>query len=175
MKVFERAAMLAFATVALGAMAFAAGQNLPAGDGKDLVEKQCTSCHDAGPITAKKATKEEWTDVMKSMQAYGASVTDKDFVTIVDYLTKSFGKGGATASDPVAKKAADDAGLPEGEGRELVATQCTTCHDLAGVKMQKLTAAEWKDIVNGMVSYGAKLTEAQVTQASDYLGKAYPK
>ena len=70
MKVFERAAMWAWATVALAAMAFAAGQELPAGDGKEIVEKQCTACHDT-PIAEKKATKEEWTEVVKYMQAYG--------------------------------------------------------------------------------------------------------
>ena len=174
MKTFERAAMWAWATIALAAMAFAAGQNLPAGDGKELVEKQCTACHDATPIVEKKATKEDWTEVVKNMQAYGLAIEDADFAKVVDYLSTNFGAGAAPAPAG-GTSAADKEGLPAGEGRELVAVECTSCHDLANVKNKMLSQDEWKDVVNSMVSYGAKLDDAQVTSVTDYLAKAYPK
>ena len=174
MKAFERAAMWAWATVALAAMAFAAGQNLPAGDGKEIVEKRCTACHDATPIVEKKGTKETWTETVKNMQAYGLTINDADFAKVVDYLSKNFSADGAPAAGGTTS-AADKEGLPAGEGRELVAVECMTCHDLMNVKAQKLTKDEWKDVVNNMVSYGAKLNDAQVTSVTDYLAKAYPK
>ena len=177
MKKFEKFAMVAWATIALAAMAFAAGQSLPAGESKDLVEKNCTSCHDATPIVEKKASKEEWTEVLKNMQAYGLTVSDADFAKIVDYLAANFGTGAAPAQGGggAAQSPADEWGLPAGEGRDVVATACTGCHDLEGVKNKKLTVAEWKDIVNNMVGYGATLSDAQVTAVSEYLAKAYPK
>jgi mono/diheme cytochrome c family protein len=173
MKKLEKIAMVAWVTIALAAMAFAAGQNLPAGEGKEIIEKNCTSCHDATPIVEKKATKEVWTEVVKSMQSYGLSINDADFAKVVNYLATHFGtapaQGGGTASK------ADEFALPAGEGRELVAVQCTTCHDLEGVKTKKLTAVEWKEVVNNMVAYGAALKDTEVTQISDYLAKAFPK
>jgi len=177
MKVLEKAAMWGFATIALAAMAFAAGQDLPAGDAKPMVEKTCTACHDAGPIMQKKQSKEEWTDTVKSMQSYGAQVSDKDFVTIVDYLTKNFGKGDAAPAGDAAKakSPADDFGLPAGEGRDLVATTCTACHDLENVKMKKASKDEWSDIVNSMVSYGAKVSDPEFKTITEYLSKAFPK
>ena len=125
----------------------------------------------------KKATKEEWTEVLKNMQAYGLTVSDADFAKIVDYLAANFGTGAAPAQGGggAAQSPADEWGLPAGEGRDVVATACTGCHDLEGVKNKKLTVAEWKDIVNNMVGYGATLSDAQVTAVSEYLAKAYPK
>jgi cytochrome c5 len=176
MRAFYKAAMGILATTTLAAVAFAASQDLPADDAKPLVEKTCTACHDAKNIVQKKASKDEWTDVVKSMQSYGAVVSDKDFPTIVNYLTAHFGNGpapsgggGATASK------ADEYGLPAGEGREMVATACTACHDLEQVKSQKISKDEWKDLVTKMVSYGANLDATQVTTVTDYLSKAYPK
>ena len=41
----------AFAVVGFTAVTAALAQNLPDGDGKDMVEKICSGCHDLSPIT----------------------------------------------------------------------------------------------------------------------------
>ena len=51
MRVFVNLAVSVFATVALAAIAFAAGQELPAGEGKAVVEGKCTLCHDLAKVT----------------------------------------------------------------------------------------------------------------------------
>ena len=67
-------------------------QDLPDGAGKDLVLKVCTQCHDLNRITSKQRTKEEWNDLIDKMAARGARASDEEFETIVNYLTKYFGK-----------------------------------------------------------------------------------
>lgn len=42
-------------------------------------------------------------------------------------------------------------GLPEGEGRELVADTCGACHSLQLVMQQRRSAARWEQIVGQMV------------------------
>ena len=67
-------------------------QDLPDGAGKDLVMNVCTVCHDLTRITSKKKTKDEWNDTVDKMAARGAKASDEEFETIVNYLTKNFGK-----------------------------------------------------------------------------------
>jgi competence protein ComEA len=68
-------------------------QDLPDGAGKDLVMNVCTACHELARITSKKKTKDEWNDTVDKMAARGAKASDEEFETIVNYLTKYFGKG----------------------------------------------------------------------------------
>ncbi len=67
-------------------------QDLPDGVGKDLVMTVCTQCHDTARIVNKKKTKDEWNELVDSMAARGAKASDEEFDTIVNYLTKYFGK-----------------------------------------------------------------------------------
>jgi Quinohemoprotein amine dehydrogenase A, alpha subunit, haem binding len=67
------------------------GQDLPDGDGKDLVLKVCTVCHEATRIASKKRTKEEWNETVDKMAARGAKASDEEFETIVNYLAKYLG------------------------------------------------------------------------------------
>jgi mono/diheme cytochrome c family protein len=67
-------------------------QDLPDGAGKELVMTVCTQCHDTARIVTKKKTKDEWNELVDSMAARGAKASDEEFDTIVNYLTKYFGK-----------------------------------------------------------------------------------
>lgn len=65
---------------------------LPDGEGKDLVENVCTSCHDLDTAIDAKHTDSEWKAIVDSMAARGADATPAQFATIVKYLAKNFGK-----------------------------------------------------------------------------------
>jgi competence protein ComEA len=89
--------LITFSVLALFAVAGAIApraqaQDLPDGPGKDVVVKACTSCHDADNITSKKHTKAEWKEVVDTMVAYGAEVSDEQTEIITTYLAKYFGK-----------------------------------------------------------------------------------
>src|SRR5579862_8435261 len=70
----------------------AVAQDLPAGPGKELVENICAACHGTDVITAQKNTAQGWKSIVDDMVSRGAGGTDDELKTIVEYLTKNFGK-----------------------------------------------------------------------------------
>jgi competence protein ComEA len=70
----------------------ASAQDLPEGKGKDVVDQICSSCHGPDLITSRRASKEEWNDIVGDMISRGASATSEQIQTIKDYLTKYFGQ-----------------------------------------------------------------------------------
>jgi hypothetical protein len=50
----------------------------------------CSSCHDAGLIRSTQATKEEWFEIVKRMNALDAGVSARDADVLVDYLATKY-------------------------------------------------------------------------------------
>lgn len=63
--------------------------------------------------------------------------------------------------------------LPPGPARKTVERVCGTCHELNVVTDKKLERAQWQDIVNEMIGFGAKLSKGQVTDVVNYLAKNF--
>ena len=63
--------------------------------------------------------------------------------------------------------------LPDGPGRRILQVSCTTCHDLDEVTKFKgyYTRAQWRDVVQTMVDYGAKLQPGEADVLADYLNE----
>ena len=77
----------------------------------------------------------------------------------------------------VASPLAQDQGLPEGAGKKILQTSCTTCHELDEVTKFKgyYTRAQWRDVVVTMVDYGAKLQPTDIDVLADYLAEHFGK
>jgi len=67
-----------------------AGAKLPPGEGRDLVMKVCTKCHDPSIAATEDLDGPGWKDLVNQMAANGAQGSDADFDQIVAYLTKAF-------------------------------------------------------------------------------------
>lgn len=57
---------------------------------KELIQKSCTSCHDAEKVKDVKGTKEKWTEVITTMVGMGAPLDDKQVKLVVDYLARTY-------------------------------------------------------------------------------------
>jgi mono/diheme cytochrome c family protein len=70
----------------------------------------------------------------------------------------------------VAARVADD-DLPDGEGKKILLSSCTSCHELSEVTKFRgyYNRAQWRDIVVTMMEYGAPIDEKQVDVLADYL------
>jgi competence ComEA-like helix-hairpin-helix protein len=81
-------------TLSLAAVLFGAavGDDLPAGDGKDAVLKMCTNCHELGQVTSAKYPKKFWESVVDDMVSRGAEGTDEEVNSVINYLSRNFGK-----------------------------------------------------------------------------------
>jgi competence protein ComEA len=64
---------------------------LPDGPGKEVVLKKCVACHSVRNVIAKRATADDWAQVVTQMIGRGATMSDDDANTIVDYLADHFG------------------------------------------------------------------------------------
>lgn len=64
--------------------------------------------------------------------------------------------------------------LPSGgPGRELVVSQCGTCHDLGGVVRMRKSRADWEAVILDMVGRGAALVVDDVDPMVAYLADAF--
>jgi cytochrome c5 len=61
------------------------------------------------------------------------------------------------------------------DGEKLFQEHCTACHSLSRATNQRLSAADWKTVVDSMVARGAKLTADEETLVVDYLAANYGK
>ena len=67
----------------------------PAGPGRDVTLATCSKCHSPNNILAMGHDRQGWQDLVLKMVDLGASASEEDLGTIVDYLTKSFPAGTA--------------------------------------------------------------------------------
>ncbi len=97
--------LLALAVCPLFVISIARAQDdIPAGPGKDVVQRVCTACHDLGAVQTMTGDKDTWQSIADDMRSRGADGTDEDFKTVVAYLSKYFGS-------PVNVNTADAKGL----------------------------------------------------------------
>jgi virginiamycin B lyase len=64
--------------------------------------------------------------------------------------------------------------LPEGNGKKIIQTACTVCHELSRITNAGHTAEEWDTIVHNMVMMGATLKNDQIPVVSKYLASYLP-
>lgn len=156
------------------AAAFAAGQGaqLPDGDGKAIVNAACTTCHGVDVITAKSASREDWSGTVDRMKTYGASLDATQTNTVIDYLAKSFGPKGATPA-PAAAPASQDSAAADAAGKALIDEKCAGCHGVDLITGKQASKVDWTATLDRMKSYGASLDDKQTSTLLDYLVKHY--
>jgi DNA uptake protein ComE-like DNA-binding protein len=64
---------------------------LPEGQGKEVVLKKCVSCHTLQNVIARRGNEDDWAQEVSKMVGRGANISDDDADTIVDYLAAHFG------------------------------------------------------------------------------------
>jgi len=94
------------------ALAFAAflsssvlAQQLPDGAGKEILEKQCTTCHTLEIIVDKRNDAKEWRRLVMEMIDRGAEITDEQVPVVVDYLATNWSKPAPPAEKPAEQSA----------------------------------------------------------------------
>ena len=67
---------------------------LPDGDGKKILQAQCTSCHELSEVTKFRGyyNRAQWRDIVITMVEYGADLKKTEIETLADYLAQHLGK-----------------------------------------------------------------------------------
>jgi quinoprotein glucose dehydrogenase len=63
---------------------------LPAGTGRDITIRACSTCHGLDVIANQRLAPQEWTNVVQTMSAKGAVATPAELKAIQSYLAKTF-------------------------------------------------------------------------------------
>jgi hypothetical protein len=68
--------------------------DLPEGEGKKILQAQCTSCHELTEVTKFRGyyNRAQWRDIVVTMVEYGADLKKAEIETLADYLAKHLGK-----------------------------------------------------------------------------------
>jgi len=69
--------------------------------------------------------------------------------------------------------AAMAATMPPGEARELTVRVCAACHEPQRAASLRLTREGWEDVVAKMIGLGARASDAEFKQITDYLATNY--
>lgn len=64
--------------------------------------------------------------------------------------------------------------LPDGEGKDVTAQLCGTCHNLQKVVVSRKGSQEWERTVYDMVARGAQIFPDEADQIAKYLAKSFP-
>jgi hypothetical protein len=65
-------------------------------------------------------------------------------------------------------------GLPPGPGHDVTAQTCLICHGADTITQRHLSVADWKELVDVMVNFGAKADDKQKAEIVDYLSRTFP-
>ena len=153
-------------TIAVASISYAVTQNpLPASPqasqdpGQVTLNRACTVCHTLSEVTKFKGYygRDQWADIVRTMRGDGAQLKDEEVTPLVDYLFKTYGKVEPPAVD----------------GKKLLESSCTGCHDLEMAIGTKRTKSDWEDVISRMIARGASVEDAQVPTLVDYLSKNY--
>ena len=87
-----------------------AAQDLPDAPGKDVTVRICTGCHGAEMWASQRQGQLEWDRTIASMTEKGLTISDADYATVLDYLTKNLGAGKTKAAAPPAAAPVPSAG-----------------------------------------------------------------
>lgn len=156
------AALLLCAGALYESVAFAADE--PA----KLVQAACVGCHTLETVTQKRATKEEWRDIVKTMIEKskvdkGAALKPDEAAEVIEYLAAKYGR--ARTADEVAKR--------DARGKALVESVCILCHEFARISSEALDHDQWAGEIRGMLAEGAPLNDEEFDIVVDYLTKTY--
>lgn len=69
--------------------------DLPEGEGRELVARACTRCHDLAGLAAYKGywNRHRWRSMVATMVQNGAELDAEQAEVVTDYLTRFFGPG----------------------------------------------------------------------------------
>jgi cytochrome c5 len=87
-------------------------------------------------------------------------------------LTLGFLVGALVVNLPV-HGSLQQAGLPEGDGVEIVKSSCLSCHGTHLITEQRLTREKWQGEVNKMINWGAAVDPADKDKLADYLANHF--
>ena len=135
-------------------------QSLPPGEGQDIVQHQCSSCHALKVVTSKRASRQQWSTLVDQMVSRGADVADDDIETVVQYLAKNFGPDPESSSTKSSEQTTIN--VNKATPKELETTLQLSTKDAEAVTHYRAQNGEFKSLqdLNKVPGVDAKKIES---------------
>jgi mono/diheme cytochrome c family protein len=137
--------------------------SLPPGEGRDVVAQACTLCHALNTVLQLRQGADGWRSIVDYMVLHGAQLTPQQADQAVEYLATNFGPG---VNVPQSKTQVD---LPDGTGKDLVASNCVICHGLDRIAASRRTPSDWQSVLTRMQFLGAPVSNSDKKTIAAYL------
>ena len=156
----------AIAGLALTAGMPALAETGDAHGGQQLLTEACVQCHGLRVVRLTRDGRAGWRETVERMVVFGAQLAPAEVDALVSYLAIDFGPGaepmttGPLPPGAVNTQSGDAQGgepvtqLPAGDGRDLVAALCTSCHDAGRILATRRSDASWSRYVEQMLAQG---------------------
>ena len=79
---------------------------LPEGEGREIIQAKCVSCHDAQRVIRVRADRNRWSQIIQNMRAYSQGstlakdLTDREAQLLLDYMGTNYGPSARAAARP---------------------------------------------------------------------------
>lgn len=102
-------------------------EQLPRGEGRDIVAANCILCHTVERIVTSHRARAAWDPLVKLMAMRGCPIDDQQVATVIDYVSKNFGPNHKTSeATPTANSEQAQAAAQNGHAEHSVPSRSGT-------------------------------------------------
>jgi hypothetical protein len=136
-------------------------QAFPDGPGKDILERECSTCHAPDMVRTFGRSPEEWHDIVITMIDQGAKLSDEQVPVLVDYLSKNWPL--KTASAPATATAAATSGAAPASPANAAAPAASSSGMPADYKAVLDALGKTGDFKDGVLKVNIPRSDLNVT------------
>jgi len=143
----------------------------PQGPVRQVIFKNCTSCHGIDDYAFYALDRTGWNKLIDDKHTvHKAPIADADRSVLLDWLVTKFGPD--TKAFPRAYVAQEvTTFFSDSEAEELLGRSCRACHDLERVNAARFSPDRWRVVTVDMRERGAKLTDEELERLVEWLGR----
>jgi cytochrome c5 len=144
---------------------------MPDGPVRQIIRKNCTSCHGIDDYAFFSLDREGWKKLIQSKHKAGeAPIPDEEFSLLLDWIVSKFGP--TTKPFPRTYIAPEiTTFFSDPEAKRLLDRACTSCHDLDRMNQMRRTQDGWRVLAVDMRERGAKLSDEELERLVEWLGR----
>ena len=144
----------------------------PQGQVRQIIFKNCTSCHGIDDYAFNALDRDGWNRHLeaKHKDGFAKLISDSDRAVLLDWLVSRFGP--TTKPFPRTYVAQEiTTFLSDTEAEALLKRSCTNCHDMDRVNTARNSTDAWRVLTIDMRERGAKITDEEVEKLVEWLGR----
>jgi cytochrome c553 len=145
----------------------------PDGPVWQVIRTNCITCHGIDDYAFYAQDRAAWQSLLASKHKSGeALLSAADQSILLDWLVSKFGP--ETKPFPRSYIPAEiTTFFSDPEARRLLTRACTTCHGMERVESARNSADAWRVTILDMRERGAKLSDEEVEQLTEWLGRVW--